>query len=365
VTREPRLPCRGRWLLRLSPVPHEARAEVQADLHELFVGRRRNRGAVNAHRRLYHDVASLWFHRRPVVRTAALPADTTAGELALRMRLDPHAGLGRVPSSDALAITLFAVIGLVLLLACANVATVLISTAITRERELGVRAALGASRGRIVRQLVTESLALGAIAAAIGLVFAYWALPVFGTMIEAPAGTDLAPDLKVYLFLGTVTLITGVGAGLAPAWHGRGVDLLSPLKGEGAGQNRVAPQWHGRPHCHPLVRHRPLRLDRVARRSACARDGRARRDGRGATGSAASADVGQLEAVVLGLAVGAGAALLASRVVVAAMFFGVSPQDPMAFAGTAVILLVAATLAVLVPTRRAAAVDAALVLGRS
>jgi ABC-type antimicrobial peptide transport system permease subunit len=69
--------------------------------------------------------------------------------------------------------------------------------------------------------------------------------------------------------------------------------------------------------------------------------------------------------VLMGLAVGAGAALLASRVVVSAMLFGVSPQDPIAFAGAAAILLTAATLAVLVPTRRAAAVDAAFVLRRS
>ena len=171
-----------------------------------------------------------------------LPGDATASDSALRVRLDPHAGLGRMSSSDALAITVFvfAVIGLVLLLACANVATVLISTAITREREMGVRAALGASRWRIVRQLVTESLALGAIAAAIGLVFAYWALPMIGTMIEAPAGTDLAPDLNVYLFLGIVTLVTGVGAGLAPAWHGRGADLRHPTQ-----RGRRAPEPSG------------------------------------------------------------------------------------------------------------------------
>jgi ABC-type antimicrobial peptide transport system permease subunit len=69
-----------------------------------------------------------------------------------------------------------------------------------------------------------------------------------------------------------------------------------------------------------------------------------------------------LRPVVLGLALGAGTALLASRVVVAAVFFGVSPQDPIAFGAAAVILLAAAILAVLVPTRRAAAVDAAVVL---
>jgi predicted permease len=173
---------------------------------------------------------------------AALPA-SASGPSPLRARLDPDAGLGRVASAQARAITLLvsAVIGLMLLLACANVATVLISTAITREREMGVRAALGASRRRIVRQLITESLALGTIAALIGLLFAFWAIPIIGRMLEAPAGTDLAPDLNVYLFLGIVTLLTGVAAGLAPVRHGRGVDLVTPLKGD-ARQNRLAPR---------------------------------------------------------------------------------------------------------------------------
>jgi len=174
---------------------------------------------------------------------AALPHGAAA-DSALRVRLDPRAGLGRASTSDMLTTTVlvFAVIGLVLLLACANVATVLISTAITREREMGVRAALGASRGRIVRQLVTESLALGAVAAGIGLLFAWWGIPIIGTMIEAPAGSDLTPDLNVYVFLGIVTVITGVAAGLAPAWHGRSADLVAPLKGEGATPHRIAPR---------------------------------------------------------------------------------------------------------------------------
>lgn len=173
---------------------------------------------------------------------SALPPDPKAG-LPLRVRLD-HGGLGRASSSSdtlAVAIFVFAVIGLVLLLACANVATVLVSTAITREREMGVRAALGASRARIIRQLITESLALGVIAAVIGLMLTYWALPIIGRMIEAPAGTDLSPDFTVFLFLGVVTIVTGVAAGLAPARHGRGVDLVTPLKGD-LGQRRMAPR---------------------------------------------------------------------------------------------------------------------------
>ena len=81
--------------------------------------------------------------------------------------------------------------------------------------------------------------------------------------------------------------------------------------------------------------------------------------------TAATPDVGQLAPGVLGLAVGSATALLASRAVAAAMFFGVSPQDPIAFGGAVVILLAAAVLAVLVPTPRAAAVDPALVLRQS
>jgi predicted permease len=175
---------------------------------------------------------------------AGLPWDRRGDESLLRARLDSRAGLGRAALSDVVGITAFvaAVIGLVLLLACANVASVLVATAVTRERELGVRLALGASRSRIVRQLITESLALGLVASSLGLLFAYWAVPVIGRMIEAPAGTDLRPDLTVYVFLGAITLISGLGAGLAPAWHGRGADLVAPLKGEGAAPNRIAPR---------------------------------------------------------------------------------------------------------------------------
>ena len=128
MTREPRLPCLARWLLRLSPVPHEARAEVQADLHELFVGRRRDRGAVNAHWRLYHDVASLWFHRRPVVQTAT-PGSTLSlfgdarGDLRYAVRL-----FARQP-----AILLLTVVGLSLGLGIATAAFSIMNAALRGE----------------------------------------------------------------------------------------------------------------------------------------------------------------------------------------------------------------------------------------
>lgn len=175
---------------------------------------------------------------------AALPRGAAGAGAVPGVRLDANTGLGRTPSTDRLAITMvvFAVIALVLLLAWANVASVLVSAAMTREREIGVRAALGASRWRIVRQLVTESLLLGGLAGLIGLLVAAWAVPMIGTMIEAPAGADLAPDLNVYLFLAAVTLATSVAAGLAPALHTRGADLVTPLKGSGARTDRIAPR---------------------------------------------------------------------------------------------------------------------------
>jgi predicted permease len=200
-------------------------------------------GGLQVFGRLLPDVTLLEAQAQLNGVAAALPRAQATGE-PVGVRLDVRAGLGRMPAADSLAISVFAivVIALVLLLACGNVATVLVSTAITREREMGVRIALGASRWRIVRQLVTESVALGAIAAGFGLVIASWSIPLIGRMIEAPPDADLAPDLAGYVFLVSVTLLTGVAAGLAPAWHGRGADLLTPLKGEGAGSHRMAPR---------------------------------------------------------------------------------------------------------------------------
>src|SRR5262249_55234181 len=122
-------------------------------------------------------------------------------------------------------------IGLVLLLACVNVANLQLAGALSRRREIGLRLALGAGRGRIVRQLLTESLTLGLAAGALGYLLTIWMLPVLGAALGAPVTEDIAPDFRVYAFLVCVSIVAGLGAGLAPARHGTGGDLVTPLKG--------------------------------------------------------------------------------------------------------------------------------------
>jgi predicted permease len=124
-------------------------------------------------------------------------------------------------------------IGLVVLLACVNVANLQLASAFARQREIGVRLALGASKARIVRQLVTESMALGWAAGAMGLAFAIWLAPVLARLINVPITYDLAPDVRVFAFLMVVSCAAGIGAGLAPARYGARGDLLTPLKGDG------------------------------------------------------------------------------------------------------------------------------------
>jgi predicted permease len=142
----------------------------------------------------------------------------------------------------ALVLTIvFTVVGLVVLLACVNVASLQLASAVARRREIAVRLALGAPRARIIRQLVTESLALGLAAGAIALMLTIWMRPVVAQVVQLPLTVDMTPDARVYLFLLFVSIAAGVGAGLAPARHGTRGDLLTPLKGEGPRDGSARP----------------------------------------------------------------------------------------------------------------------------
>ena len=148
-----------------------------------------------------------------------------------RLRAEPGGrGFYDVNTTELRTATILtAVVALVLLIVCANVANLLLSRASVRQKELSVRLSLGATRWRLIRQLLTESLLLAAVGAFLGILVAYWGR---GLLPGPAAGAPLF-DLRVLLFLVTVTLLTGVLFGIAPALRATSGDVGAALKQSG------------------------------------------------------------------------------------------------------------------------------------
>jgi putative ABC transport system permease protein len=141
---------------------------------------------------------------------------------------------------------LFGAVTFVLLIACANVAGLLLARAASRKSEFAVRAAVGAGRGRLMSQLLVESLLLALVGGVLGIVFARLALVGIAkaTALDLPRMTDIHLDGAVLVFTVALSAFTGVLFGLAPSLSASRVDLATALKsGRGSGENRRIAKW--------------------------------------------------------------------------------------------------------------------------
>jgi predicted permease len=168
--------------------------------------------------------------------------------IAARLRQDKHRDASFTISVVSLTeqvvgdirtamLVLFGAVALVLLIACTNVANLLLSRAAVRQREIAIRAALGAGHARVMRQLLTESIALSLMGGVAGLALAALALFIARTMHPGniPRLEELGIDLHVFVFTLAISILTGIVFGLAPALRAARIDLTANLKAGGKG----------------------------------------------------------------------------------------------------------------------------------
>ncbi|HXM46153.1 MAG TPA: ABC transporter permease [Bryobacteraceae bacterium] len=229
-------------------VPHELGEMVAADLwlptaidpnntarqnHNFGIVARLKRGVTAAQARAEMIVIAQRLER-------AYPATNTGWGITLFPMAEMFTGRIR-----PVLLILLGAVGLLLLIACANLANLLLARAATREREIAIRGALGAGRRRIIRQLLTESLVLALAGGALGLALAAWGVRLMRSIVPDmfPMLQHMHVDVPVLAFTFGISILTGLLFGLVPAWKASHADLHTTLK-EAAGRSESAGGSH-------------------------------------------------------------------------------------------------------------------------
>jgi predicted permease len=164
----------------------------------------------------------------------AKPMLTAADDPRILLEPAAEALTGQRRQISSLLYVMMIAVGAILLIACANVAGLMLARSATRQKEMAVRLALGAGRARIIRQLLTESVMLSGAGGALGVLLAVWGVHAITALLTAgsnqPLGYVVAPDWRVLAFTIGVTILTGIFFGIAPALRGTHVDFAPALK---------------------------------------------------------------------------------------------------------------------------------------
>jgi putative ABC transport system permease protein len=229
-------------------VPHEVGEMVAADLwlptaiNPNDTERRHHQFGVVARLKPGVTVAQARAEMTLIARRleSAYPATNTGWGITLFPMAEMYTGRIR-----PVLLILLGAVGLLLLIACANLANLLLARAATREKEIAIRGALGARRRRIIRQLLTESLVLAMAGGALGLVLAAWGVRLLRSVVPDmfPMLQHMRVDIPVLAFTFGISILTGLLFGLVPAWRSSRTDLNTTLK-EAAGRSESAGGSH-------------------------------------------------------------------------------------------------------------------------